>query len=67
MSEENYNPWEDDFEVDDCPKCCPSCETPNQFGEVCHSCQEAEHEDDYYEDQLQASYDETSCFEEEDY
>ena len=32
-------------EVDDSVKCCPGCETPNQFGELCNSCREAEAEE----------------------
>lgn len=24
---------------DDTVHCCPECETPNQFGELCHRCQ----------------------------
>lgn len=26
-------------EIDDSVKCCPGCETPNQFGEICMACQ----------------------------
>lgn len=29
----------DEPEIDDSVKCCPDCERPNQFGEVCQSCQ----------------------------
>jgi hypothetical protein len=28
----------DEPEIDDSVKCCPDCERPNQFGEVCPSC-----------------------------
>lgn len=37
--------WEAD-RVDDSVKSCPDCERPNQFGEVCGSC-ERDREDEY--------------------
>lgn len=27
-----------DFELEDDLQFCPECETPNQFGEMCHRC-----------------------------
>lgn len=29
----------DEPDMSDEVKCCPDCEKPNQFGELCHSCQ----------------------------
>ena len=36
--------------VDDTVKCCPECEIPNQFGEICPACKE------YLEDDLDGYY-----------
>lgn len=35
---EHYRPTQEP-DHDDSVKCCPECERPNQFGEVCQSCQ----------------------------
>jgi hypothetical protein len=43
---ESLEPKDDDFveepDYDDTVKCCPNCETPNQFGELCHRCLQEE-------------------------
>lgn len=31
---------EDEQSFDDTVRCCPECETPNQFGELCNRCRE---------------------------
>ncbi len=30
----------EESEIDDGAKCCPECEAPNQFGELCPACKE---------------------------
>jgi hypothetical protein len=35
---ENPEPEVQEPEIDDSVHCCPDCERPNQFGEVCDSC-----------------------------
>lgn len=37
---DDVQPVEDcDPDFDDTVKCCPDCERPNQFGEICPSCE----------------------------
>lgn len=36
--EESEEEEEDPGSIDDSVKCCPDCEVPNQFGEVCPIC-----------------------------
>lgn len=36
----------DEPEIDDSVRCCPDCERPNQFGEVCSSCLRERGEDE---------------------
>jgi hypothetical protein len=31
---------EQEPDIDDSVKCCPDCERPNQFGELCASCEQ---------------------------
>jgi hypothetical protein len=41
---------EEEQSIDDSVKCCPDCERPNQFGELCTSClsdRQAQHRPDY--------------------
>jgi hypothetical protein len=32
-------PADEEPEIDDTVHCCPDCEKPNQFGELCWDCQ----------------------------
>jgi hypothetical protein len=32
--------WDEYPEVDDTVHCCPDCERPNQFGELCKDCEQ---------------------------
>ncbi len=34
--------WIDEPVVDDSVNACPDCETPNQFGELCEHCRQAQ-------------------------
>ena len=40
LVERYLDPEDDPYppETDDTVLCCPNCERPNQFGEMCHSC-----------------------------
>lgn len=48
-----YDPDEDERfnepDQNDEVKCCPDCERPNQFGELCLSCEREQIMDGYYE------------------
>jgi len=39
-----------DPDVDDSVKYCPDCERPNQFGELCQSCLDAERDASYLDE-----------------
>jgi hypothetical protein len=42
--------------VNDEVLCCPDCETPNQFGELCFRCQRERDQDEPYQQDMEIEY-----------